>query len=80
MSSDCADRAGTRRLGRAVATLLAITGAAAIAPEVHAQCVLCKTQAEGSGYGNAINLGILVLLVPTLALFAGILYRAYRHR
>lgn len=43
-------------------------------------CAMCKTAAESSSSPGAINRAILVLLFPTLAIFAGIVYRAYRHR
>jgi hypothetical protein len=72
MSSASAER----RLLGAFAALSALL----LSPEAHAQgCSACKTAAEQSG-NDAINTAILVLLFPTLCIFGGIVYRAYRHR
>ncbi len=63
---------------RSVAVLL---GALALAPRAFAQgCVLCYTSAEaaGSSAARSLDIGILVLLVPTLLLFIGVLVFAVR--
>ena len=52
-------------------------------PAVFAQgCVICKTTAAAGGEGaaKAMNLAILVLLIPTLSIFVGILLWAFRYR
>jgi len=43
------------------------------APAFAQSCALCYESARASGNPGAIDRGILVLLVPTLLLFAGIL-------
>ena len=47
-----------------------------------AQCIMCYASAAGTGSRGirALQIGILVLLVPTLALGAGVLWLAYRRR
>ena len=47
-----------------------------------AQCIMCYASAAGTGSRGirALQIGILVLLLPTLALGAGILWLAYRRR
>jgi hypothetical protein len=47
-----------------------------------AQCVLCYSSASSAGNRGiqALKEGILVLLVPTLLIFAGITFLAVRHR
>lgn len=47
-----------------------------------AQCIMCYSSAAGSGGRGirALQIGILVLLVPTLSFLAGVLWVAYRRR
>ena len=47
-----------------------------------AQCVICYTSAAGAGSQGirALQIGILVLLVPTLTMLAGVLWLAYSRR
>ena len=47
-----------------------------------AQCFICYTSAAGAGSQGirALKIGILVLLVPTLTMLAGVLWLAYRRR
>jgi len=47
-----------------------------------AQCILCYSSAAGAGGRGirALQIGILVLLIPTLAILAGVLWVAYRRR
>lgn len=56
--------------------------AAAFAADALAQCALCRTALEGAGEktARAINLGILVLLVPPVAIFCTIFAVAFKHR
>ena len=56
--------------------------AAAFSSDALAQCALCRTALEGSGEktARAINLGILVLLVPPVAIFCTIFAVAFKHR
>jgi len=62
------------RIGAAVALLLVLPGMAA------AQCAMCRELAAQAGADKAINLAILVLLIPTLVLFVGVLVFALRRR
>ena len=47
-----------------------------------AQCIMCYASAAGTGSRGirALQIGILVLLVPTLTLGGGVLWLAYRRR
>lgn len=47
-----------------------------------AQCIMCYASAAGAGSRgiHALQIGILVLLVPTLAIGGWILWLAYRRR
>lgn len=57
-----------------------------LAPSAFAQgCALCRAAAAAAAEqtpraGNALNLAILVLLVPTISIFVGILLWAFRYR
>lgn len=46
-----------------------------------AQCALCRTAAEQAGAetAQALNLGILMLLIPPVAIFCAIFAVAVRH-
>jgi hypothetical protein len=57
-----------------VAALAACFAALALAPEAAAQCPLCRTALEGAGASAArtMNLAIVVLLVPPVAIFVAI--------
>ena len=73
-----------RRVARAylLALLVALSAAAALlaAPDASAQCALCRTALGGAAEKTArtMNLGILVLLVPPVAIFCSIFVAAYR--
>ena len=47
-----------------------------------AQCAMCRTALEGSSSGAAmaksLNLGIIVLLIPPVAIFCAIFATAYK--
>ena len=49
-----------------------------------AQCPMCKAAIEGStdaaAVANGINLAVLVLLVPPVAIFAGVFVFVYKQR
>ena len=50
-----------------------------------AQCPMCRASAEAGANGNAafsgaLNLGILVLLIPPVLIFCAIFFLAYRYR
>jgi hypothetical protein len=52
-----------------------------MSPGAYAQnCALCYTTASalGSAAARSLDLGILALLTPALALFAGVFYMLYR--
>ena len=69
---------------------LRLAAAAAVAacllttvPAAFAQgCVMCRNTAAAGGAeaARAIDQGILVLLIPTLSIFVGILLFAFRYR
>ncbi|MEE9235331.1 MAG: hypothetical protein V3U28_07840 [Candidatus Acidoferrales bacterium] len=70
------------KLRLALAVLIAAAWLAA-PPEVFAQgCSMCRNTAAAGGEqaARAFNLGILVLLVPTISIFVGILVFAVRYR
>lgn len=61
--------------------LLLVTLILATASPAFSQCAMCRENAAGAGDGGrAINLGILVLLAPTLAMFVGVIVFALRRR
>lgn len=67
------------------ATWLLLAGVVllAYAPDAFAQgCALCRTAAAATGDkgAKAFNLAILVLLVPTISIFGGVLFCAFRYR
>ena len=63
-------------------TLLTALAAFAVvgvsAADALAQCPLCRAGLEQAGYAKSLNLGILVLLVPPVAIFCTIFAAAYR--
>ena len=52
------------------------------APAVMAQCAMCRTALEsaGGGLAKSLNLGIIVLLIPPVAIFCAIFVTAYKRR
>ena len=57
----------------------------AIAPEAaHAQCSLCRTALAGAPnaakLSERLNLAVIVLLIPPVAIFCGIFYAVFRQR
>ena len=71
-----------RKIMRIVAVLLvaATLLLGLCAPLAEGQCALCRSAVSESGEGaaQAMNLGILVLLVPPVALFCSIFAAAFR--
>lgn len=68
------------RIAAAVLVLLLVASAA---PAAFAQgCALCRTSAAGLGADGqrALDLAILVLLLPTLSIFVGVVLFALRYR
>jgi hypothetical protein len=68
-----------------IVLLLAIVAAALWAAEpALAQCSMCKATVEnavgGGGIAGRLNLAILILLVPPVAIFAGLFTLFYRYR
>ncbi len=52
-------------------------------PEALAQgCAICRNSAAAGGEqaAKALNTGVLVLLLPTISIFVGILFYAARYR
>jgi hypothetical protein len=67
---------------RIIALLVAATSLVA-APVAHAQgCIMCRNSAAAGGADAArtFDLAILVLLIPTISIFVGILVFAFRRR
>jgi hypothetical protein len=64
----------------AALALSAAAAAFAWAAEAEAQCALCRTalQDAGEATARAMNTGILVLLIPPVAIFCTIFAVAYR--
>ncbi len=65
-----------------LAALALAACAALFAGDALAQCALCRTALEGASEktARALNLGILVLLVPPVAIFCTIFAVAFKHR
>ncbi len=64
-----------------VSSLFCILGASAALPNAFAQgCAMCYTTAAaaGSAAARSLDVGILVLLVPTLVMFVSVLVFAIR--
>jgi hypothetical protein len=65
------------------ALLLAVVLFLASAPAARAQgCSMCRTgaSAQSEAGKRALNIGILLLLSPTLLIFGGLLFVAYKRR
>lgn len=62
-------------------TLLLAAALVAWPADAPAQCALCRTAAEQAGAetAHALNLGILMLLIPPVAIFCAIFAVAVRH-
>ena len=60
----------------AVISMVALSSASAVA-----QCVMCRASiGSNSLFARNLNIGVLVLLVPPVAMFCTIFVLAYRHR
>jgi len=60
----------------AVSALLALSSRSAVA-----QCVMCRASiGQNSLFARNLNIGVLVLLVPPVAMFCTIFVLAFRHR
>ena len=73
--------ATVRAIRKALLLALAASALAALAAVgAEAQCALCRAGLEKAGEQTArtLNLGILVLLVPPVAIFCTIFVAAYR--
>ena len=71
------------KLVPALVAALAVCALAALAPEAaFAQCPLCRSAAQQAGEqtARALNLAILVLLIPPVSIFCTIFAVAYRKR
>lgn len=75
---------GRRRLLRLVSCgLLLVVAAGYCAPAAYAQgCVLCRSAAAAANEDGqkALDLAILVLLLPTVSIFLAVFYWAFRRR
>ena len=53
----------------------------ALAEPAWAQCAMCRASVQNNAvFVKGLNLGVLVLLTPPLAIFCSIFIVAYRHR
>lgn len=68
------------RLAATVATVLVFTLLAAT--EAFAQCPLCKAAVQNAGLkmARALNLGIIILLIPPVTIFCSIFVVAFKRR
>jgi hypothetical protein len=73
-----------RKIRKTSLLLLAtIAALCALSLDVFAQCAMCKSTLAGSGdaaAANGMNLAIVVLLVPPVAIFVGIFALGYKYR
>jgi len=62
--------------------LLIIVLLSVAAPAAYAQCAMCRTSAEAMDEQKqqALDLAILILLVPTTSIFGGVIFWALRNR
>ena len=75
-------RDARKSLIRSVVTLISIAWLGALcADSALAQCVMCRASiGQNSVFARNLNIGVLVLLVPPVAMFCTIFVLAYRHR
>ena len=70
-----------KRIGAVFFGIAVMVGGSAAAL---AQCPMCKAAIEGSpdaaAAANGINLAVLVLLVPPVAIFTGVIVFVYKQR
>ncbi len=71
-----------KSLMRSVVTVLAVAAFFALWSEsAMAQCVMCRASiGQNSLFARNLNIGVLVLLVPPVAMFCTIFVLAFRHR
>ena len=73
-----------RHLWLALAALAAAAILLAAGPTVSAQCSLCRSALAGAPeaakLSARLNLAVLVLLIPPVAIFCGIFYAVFRQR
>lgn len=80
----CVDVFKMRNLGIFLAFAVAVGFVLATADPAFAQCAMCKTAIENStdavAASKGLNLAALVLLIPPVAIFAGLFGVFYRYR
>jgi hypothetical protein len=71
-----------RSIMRSVVTAMAVAALFALWSEsAMAQCVMCRASiGQNSLFARNLNIGVLVLLVPPVAIFCTIFVLAFRHR
>ena len=71
-----------KSLIRSVLTALAVASMFALSPHsAAAQCVMCRASiGSNSLFARNLNIGVLVLLAPPVAMFCAIFVLAFRHR
>ncbi|PYP89511.1 MAG: hypothetical protein DMF61_02245 [Blastocatellia bacterium AA13] len=71
-----------RRFRKITLALFAVAVVAVNAASTPAQCAMCKAVVEGSPDSavNGINLAVVVLLLPPVAIFAGVFVFIFKHR
>lgn len=61
--------------------LAALVAIGLFAAPVEAQCAMCRASVQNNAaFVRGLNLGVLVLLTPPVAIFCSIFIVAYRHR
>ncbi|HYG80762.1 MAG TPA: hypothetical protein VD861_10260 [Pyrinomonadaceae bacterium] len=73
-----------RHLWLAVAACAAVAALLAGVQDVSAQCALCRSALAGAPeaarLSARLNLAVVVLLIPPVAIFCGIFYAVFRQR
>jgi hypothetical protein len=71
-----------KSLVRLALTALAVSAVLALSSDsAMAQCVMCRASiGQNSIFARNLNIGVLVLLVPPVAMFCTIFVLAFRHR
>ena len=71
----------TSTIKRSLPALILVGGVCLFASaSAHAFCAVCYTDAMGPKALAALKSGILILLIPTVLLFSGLLWLTFRHR
>lgn len=70
-----------RRTGRVLLIVCSVALLClAIVTSAGAQCAMCRSSVQNAVFARGLNMGVLVLLTPPIAIFCSIFIVAYRHR